>query len=168
MTAYPNSCQWVLIPVRLGGRENSCCQFQNSPILGGIERRNFKIVYLSSMTTNSSLLGTETDPGYVPTSEEKTMAILSHVLCIVAWFLPPLIIYLVKKDESSYVAAHAKESLNFQITMCLAVIVLAITIIGLFLLWVVGLVATIFIIIATIKASENKLYRYPLTIRFIK
>jgi len=120
------------------------------------------------MTTNSSLLGTETDPGYVPTSEEKTMAILSHVLCIVAWFLPPLIIYLVKKDESSYVAAHAKESLNFQITMCLAVIVLAITIIGLFLLWVVGLVATIFIIIATIKASENKLYRYPLTIRFIK
>jgi len=156
------------IPVQLDGRENSCNQFQNFPILSGVEGRNFKILYLSTMTTNFSLLGTETDPGYVPTSEEKTMAILSHVLCIVAWFLPPLIIYLVKKDESSYVAAHAKESLNFQITMCLAVIVLAITIIGLFLLWVVGLVATIFIIIATIKASENKLYRYPLTIRFIK
>lgn len=96
------------------------------------------------------------------------MAILSHVLCLVAWFVPPLIIYLIKKDESSYVAAHAKESLNFQITVAIVAIVLAITIIGLFLLWLLGLIVTIFVIIATIKSSENKLYRYPFSIRLIK
>ncbi|HYJ38060.1 MAG TPA: DUF4870 domain-containing protein [Chitinophagaceae bacterium] len=118
--------------------------------------------------TNSPLLGTETDPGYVPTSEEKTLAILSHVLCLVAWLIPALVIYLIKKDESAYVTAHAKESLNFQITVTLVAIVLAITIIGLFLLWLVGLVAMIFVIIATIKASENKLYKYPFSIRLIK
>ena len=117
---------------------------------------------------NSSILGTETDPGYVPTSEERTMAILSHVLCIVAWLFPPLIIYLIKKDESPYVAAHAKESLNFQITIAIVAVILAITIVGLLLLWLVGLVATVLIIVATIKASETKLYRYPFTIRFIK
>ena len=103
---------------------------------------------------NSPLLGTETDPGYIPTSEEKTMAILSHVLCLVAWLFPALIIYLVKKDESAYITAHAKESLNFQITVTIIAVILAITIIGLFLLWLVGIVAMVFVIIATIKASE--------------
>jgi uncharacterized Tic20 family protein len=117
---------------------------------------------------NSQLLGTETDPGYVPTSDEKTMAVLSHVLCIVVWLFAPLIIYLVKKDESVYVRAHAKESLNFQITVFIIGFLLAISIIGLFLLWLLGLIATILIIVATIRASEGKLYRYPFSIRLIK
>lgn len=116
----------------------------------------------------SSFLGNDQPPSYVPTSDERTMAILSHVLCIVVWLFAPLIIYLVKKDESAFVAAHAKEALNFQITMTIVVIVCFISIIGIFLLWLVGIVSTILIIVATIKASENKLYRYPFNIRFIK
>jgi uncharacterized protein len=119
-------------------------------------------------TQQSSFLGNEQQPTYVPSSDERTMAILSHVLCIVVWLFAPLVIYLVKKDESPYVAAHAKESLNFQITLTLIVIVFVISIIGLFLLWIVGIVSTILVIVATIKASENKLYRYPFNIRFIK
>ena len=117
---------------------------------------------------NSSLLGTETDPGYVPTSDEKTMALLAHVLCFVAPLLAPLIIYLVKKDESSFVGSHAKESLNFQITVCIVVFVLCITIVGILLLWVVGLIVTILVIVATMRAGEGKLYRYPFSFRFIK
>jgi uncharacterized Tic20 family protein len=96
------------------------------------------------------------------------MALLSHVLCIAVGFVAPLIIYLIKKDESTYVAAHAKESLNFQITVFILCVGLAITIVGLFLLWIVGLIALVFVIIATIKASENKLYKYPVNFRFIK
>ena len=116
----------------------------------------------------NSLLGTEDQPLYTPTSDERTMAILSHILCIVVGFLAPLIIYLVKKDESKFVAAHAKESLNFQITIVIVAIILLITIIGILLLWIVGIISTILIIVATIKASENKLYRYPFSIRLIK
>lgn len=116
----------------------------------------------------NSFLGTEEQPAYTPTSDEKTMALLSHVLCIAVGFLAPLIIYLMKKDESKYVAAHAKESLNFQITMFIIYIGLAITIIGIFLIWIVAIVALIFVIMATVKASENKLYRYPVNFRFIK
>ena len=121
--------------------------------------------------TNSPLLGTETDPGYAPTSEERTMAVLSHVLCVVVWLFPPLIIYLIKKDESAYVAAHAKESLNFQITMAIcyfACIILSFILIGLFLFWIVWVVAVIFEIMATVKANEGKLYKYPFSIRLIK
>lgn len=114
------------------------------------------------------LLGTESQTVYNPTSDERTMAILSHILTLLFPILAPLIIYLVKKDDSPYAAEHAKESLNFQITMALACIALAITIIGLLLIWVVGLFALVCVIIATIKASENKMYRYPLTWRLIK
>lgn len=118
--------------------------------------------------TYDNLLGTEKDPLVPPTNDERTMAILSHVLCLVIGFFAPLIIYLWKKDESAYVAAHARESLNFQITLTILILLLFFSIVGILLLWLVGIYATIVIIIATIKASDNKLYRYPLTIRLIK
>jgi uncharacterized protein len=116
----------------------------------------------------NSFLGTDEPPVYTPTSDERMMAILSHILCLIVWLFAPLIIYLVKKDESKFVAAHAKESLNFQITIMIVAIILIVTVIGILLLWVLGIVSTVFIIIATIKASENKIYRYPFTIRLIK
>jgi len=120
------------------------------------------------MEQQSSLLGTDEQPVTPPTSDEKTMALLSHVLTLVVGFIAPLVIYLIKKDESSFVAAHARESLNFQITVTIACIVLFITLIGILLIWAVLLAALVLVIIATIRASEGKLYRYPLTWRLIK
>jgi hypothetical protein len=117
---------------------------------------------------NSPIVGSSQTPAPLPTSDERTLALLSHLLTLFFWLFPPLIIYLIKKDESSYVTEHAKESLNFQITMTIIGIVLFITIIGILLLWVLALVVLVFVIVATIKASENKVYRYPMTIRFIK
>ncbi|HMO62958.1 MAG TPA: DUF4870 domain-containing protein [Ferruginibacter sp.] len=114
------------------------------------------------------LLGDESTPAYTPTSDERTLAILSHILCVVVGFLAPLIIYLIKKDESPYVRDHAKESLNFQITIFLACVILAITLVGILLIWVVGIINLVLVIIATIKTSENKMYKYPLNFRLIK
>lgn len=116
----------------------------------------------------NSYLGTELQPDYVPTSDEKTFALLAHVLTIVAPLLAPLIIWLIKKDESKFVAEHAKESLNFQITMIIVIVGLFITIIGILFAWIVGIVALVLVIIATIRASEGKLYKYPFALRLIK
>ncbi|MDB5192473.1 MAG: putative transrane protein [Segetibacter sp.] len=120
------------------------------------------------METLNTLPGNQLPPNYVPTSDEKTMAILSHILTIVAPIIAPLIIYLIKKDESKYIESHARESLNFQLTMMIVVIGLFITIIGILLVWIVGIVALVFVIIATISASEGKLYKYPFSFRIIK
>lgn len=117
------------------------------------------------------LMGQEEIPVTTPTSDEKTMAILSHILCLVAGFLAPLIIYFIKKDESAYVREHAKESLNFQITMIILYIISAILVlilIGILLIWALAIADLILVIIATIKASENKMYRYPFNFRLIK
>ncbi len=121
--------------------------------------------------STQDLLGQEEMPLGPPTSDEKTMGVLSHILCLVAGFIAPLIIYLIKKDESAYVREHAKESLNFQISLFIYYIVsfiLMFILIGIVLMIVLGIGALVLIIIATIKASEGKLYRYPFCIRLIK
>lgn len=123
---------------------------------------------MTSSTHSDPVPGSEQTPQYTPTNDERTLAILCHVLTIFFWIFPPLIIYLIKKDESKFVAEHAKESLNFQITFGIVAIALIITIVGILLLWVLGIVVLVLVIIASIKASENKLYRYPLTLRLIK
>jgi Uncharacterized protein conserved in bacteria len=107
-------------------------------------------------------------PAVAPTDDERVLAILAHILTIFFWIFPPLIIYLIKKDESSFVAVHARESLNFQLTIGIVAIVLIITLIGALLLIPLGIVWLILIIVASIKASDKKMYRYPMTIRFIK
>jgi uncharacterized protein len=110
---------------------------------------------------------------YTPTSDERILAILSHILAIVPGIgiLGPLVIYLLKKDESGFVGANAKESLNFQLTVILAYVIsfiLIVVLIGIIMLWIIGVVNTILVIVATIKASENKIYRYPFNLRLIR
>lgn len=118
--------------------------------------------------TDNSFLGTEQAPNAVPTDDERVLAILCHVLAFFFWIFPPLVIYLLKKDESSFVSDHAKEALNFQITLTIVCILMAITIIGLVFIWIPLTVELILVIVAAIKASDKKIYRYPLTIRLVK
>ena len=120
------------------------------------------------MATENAFLGKDSIPTVPPTSDEKTLGLLAHIITFVSTFIGPLIIYLVKKDESSFVREHAVESLNFQITIAIITLILFITVIGILLLWAVGIITVILVIVATIRASEGKLYRYPFSIRLIK
>lgn len=111
------------------------------------------------------------------TRDERNWAMLSHLLALVGYFLipfgnvaAPLIIYLMKKDESPFVADQSKESLNFQISVCIYALisgVLVLILIGFLLLAVVVVAAAILTIIASVKAANGETYRYPLTIRLI-
>jgi uncharacterized Tic20 family protein len=115
--------------------------------------------------------GTEIVPATPPSSDEKTLALLCHVLTVFTWIIGPLIIYLLKKDESPFVAEHAKESLNFQITIGLGYIVsiiLVLILIGILFLWALGLINLVLVIVAAVRAGEGKAYRYPLSLRFIR
>lgn len=110
-------------------------------------------------------------PLSAPTSDEKTMSALAHALTIIAGFIAPLIIYLVKKDQSQFVAENSKEALNFQITLFFAYIVAGIlcaVLIGLLLLPAVWACSIIFSIIGAIKSNEGKIYRYPFAFRLVK
>jgi uncharacterized protein len=123
---------------------------------------------MAAENATNDLLGQEFNPSYTPNGDERTLAILVHVLSIFFWIIPGLIIYLLKKDESPFVAEHAKEAMNFQLTLTLLYIVLAISIVGIIFLWVPYVIQLVLCIVAAIKASDLKLYKYPMTLRLIK
>jgi uncharacterized Tic20 family protein len=105
------------------------------------------------------------------TQDERNIALLSHVLAFFTSFIGPLVIYLVKKDESKFISDHAKESLNFQITLILGYIIgviLSLILIGIVVLLALGVLNIVFIVVASIKAAEGKPYLFPFNIRFIK
>jgi uncharacterized Tic20 family protein len=111
-------------------------------------------------------------------SEVRTWTVLCHATALVGFFVPgaghilaPLIVWLVKRGEFPEVDEHGKESLNFQVSMLIYSIVaglLCLVLIGFVLLPLLHLLNVVFVIIASIRASEGTLYRYPLTIRLIK
>lgn len=93
------------------------------------------------------------------------------VIPYVGNFLGPLIVWLMKKDQYPFVNDQGKESLNFQISITIYLIVaslLLFAVIGVVLLPAVAIFAIVEVIMASIKASEGIPFRYPLTIRFLK
>ena len=112
-----------------------------------------------------------------PSREERTWGMLCHIGIFVGHFIPlgnffaPLIIWLIKREESDFIAYHGKESLNFQISIFIYMaiaFVFAILLVGLPFLLALWVFSLIFVIIAGLKANEGVYYRYPLTIRLIK
>ena len=97
-------------------------------------------------------------------------ALLGVFLHFPGHLLPPLIVWLVKRGDSPEIDAHGKESLNFQISMLIYNIVAAVfclILVGFVFLAILWVLNAVFVIIASIKASEGKFYHYPMTIRFI-
>ena len=105
------------------------------------------------------------------TQDSKNMAMLCHLLGLFTGFIGPLILWLIKKDEDSYIDQQGKEALNFQITVVLATIVsvpLSFVCIGFILIIAVGIMDIVCSIMACIAASKGEDYRYPITLRLVK
>jgi uncharacterized Tic20 family protein len=114
--------------------------------------------------------------GYGPKgpADDQLLALLAYLLTFVASLIAPLVIYLVKMNESRYVRFHAAQSLNMGITALiysfggvLVGIVLAIATHGLVLILLIPLFIAFVIahlvclIIAAVAASRGELYRVP-------
>lgn len=108
----------------------------------------------------------------------RTWCALCHASALLGVFLHfpghllgPLVVWLVKRGDSPEIDAHGKEALNFQISMLLYTLisgVFCLILIGFVFIAVLWVLNAVFVIIASIQASEGKFYRYPMTIRFIQ
>jgi uncharacterized Tic20 family protein len=103
------------------------------------------------------------------TQEERQMGLFCHLGGALLGFLVPLIIWLIKKDQSKFVDDQGKEALNFQITLLIGHVIGGVTICFTFGLinmavWVLGLV---FGILGGVEANKGVVYRYPINIRMI-
>jgi len=94
-----------------------------------------------------------------------------HALCLIGLpIIGPLIVWLMKKDQSTYLDAQGRELMNFQISLLLYFFIsflLVFVIVGVPLLFVLGFGSLILTIIGLVKAADGQLYRFPLTIRLL-
>ncbi len=108
-------------------------------------------------------------PSY--SGEDKVLIILCHLSAFLGVpFILPLIVYLIKRNEPGPTEAHAKEVLNFHLSVflySLCAVPLVFIGVGFVLIPIIWLWSLILAIVAAIKASEGVFYRYPLCIRFI-
>ncbi len=114
---------------------------------------------------------------YDTSSKARTWDMLCHLSALAGYLLPlgniigPVLVWQLKKNEFPSVDEHGKEAVNFQISVSIYFLVgllLSLVLIGIPLLFAIGIGSLVLIIIASIKANNGEFYRYPLTIRFIK
>lgn len=91
---------------------------------------------------------------------------------VLPWrIVAPLVLLLTKGQESRFISVQTKEALNFQISMVIywgITLALMFILIGFAIAPLLALLEAISIIVATVRASEGKPFRYPLTIRFVR
>lgn len=110
-------------------------------------------------------------------AQVRTWSMLVHLSALVGFIIPfgsilgPLLIWQIKKHEMPAIIPHAYEALNFQISCAIYFIVaflLMFVLIGAPLMVAIGIFALVCTILAAIKANDGILWRYPLSIRFLK
>ncbi len=87
-----------------------------------------------------------------------------------AGLIGPLVLWLAKRDDDPFIDDQGRESVNFQISMGIYMILaglLCVILIGIPILMGLVLAELILIILACVRSNEGELYRYPLTIRFL-
>ena len=105
-----------------------------------------------------------------PSSDDKNIATVTHLGGIVFAFVPALVVWILKKDESAYIADQAREALNFQVTIVLGFVIAGILswiLIGFIFFPILWLLNIVFFIISAISSSKGETYRYPLSLRLI-
>lgn len=120
--------------------------------------------------------GSDGGLGDDPSSDERNWAALAHVSGFAGLFVPfgnvlgPLLVWLLKREESGFVDDSGREALNFQLTWTVLLLLAIGSVfvgVGLLLVPVLALAWVILIVLATVRASEGEVYDYPLTVDLV-
>jgi uncharacterized Tic20 family protein len=95
------------------------------------------------------------------------MGMFCHLGGIIGGFILPLVIWMMKKEESEFIDDQGKEALNFQITIFLAHMTIGLITCGLGI-FIIAPLAIVFSVLGAMAANRGEWYRYPMNIRFIK
>ncbi|HSJ36187.1 MAG TPA: DUF4870 domain-containing protein [Acidimicrobiia bacterium] len=121
-----------------------------------------------------------------PSSDQQTWRVLAHASALIQFigipsFVGPLVVWLLRREDA-VVEPHAREALNFQLSLIIYFaigivvgIIAVVTLVGIPLavlifafLGVLLLAEVVFAILAALAASRGEFYRYPLSIELIK
>lgn len=102
---------------------------------------------------------------------DRNAAVWTHIGSILLGWLLPLILFLVKKDESPFIREHARQSLNFELTLFPIFFIgsiFTLTGVGLLILLAAAIVDIIFHVNGAIAANRGQGYRIPLAFSMVK
>ena len=105
-------------------------------------------------------------------SDDRNLAMLTHLSGFIFSVIVPLIVWLMHKDraDKAYLVKEAREALNFQITVLIGYVIcwiLTIIVIGVLLTWLLWLANLVLCIVAAVKVSSDGSYRYPFSLRLV-
>ena len=114
-----------------------------------------------------------------PELERKTRewAMFLHLSVLLGSLAPaiglvvPIVLWQMKKDEMPLIDVHGKIVMNWIISFLIYAVIsliLFIVIIGIPMLIALGIVSFVFPIIGGIKANNGEVWKYPLSIQFLK
>ncbi len=110
--------------------------------------------------------------------DEKTWGVFAHLSGILALILGPLIVWLIKKDESDFVRLSALHALAWNVTFFVSYLAFTITVVVLSLIyppfgWLALLLvpapfaALAYAIIGGMNANGGYVYEYPVAGQFV-
>lgn len=109
--------------------------------------------------------------------DEKNWGMFCHVAVFAGCIVPlgniigPLVIWLMKKDQYGFVDYNARQAMNFQITLLIAMLaglLLSFVMIGILMMIGFGIFALVATIKAIVASSRGEYYSYPCSIQFIR
>jgi uncharacterized Tic20 family protein len=113
--------------------------------------------------------------GYIEADPSmRTLAMLAHLLQFAGFFIGPLVLYLIKKDDpttNAYAKGQMKEVLNWSFTVIIGMVIsviLFIVIIGFFLYFALIITSLVYTILNAVKANKGEVAKYPWSIKFLK
>ena len=120
------------------------------------------------------------------TPDQQTWRVIAHASALIQFigipsFVGPLVVWLLRREDP-VVGPHARDALNFQLSLIIyfivgvvVAVVAAITVVGLVLtaiivLFLLALVVAeiLFAILASVAASKGERFRYPLSIQLVR
>lgn len=110
-------------------------------------------------------------------SDERQMAMFCHLASLAGYVVPfgnifgPLVLWLMKRETMPFVNGEGRESVNFQISMTIYMLVAAILCffcIGVPILIGLMIFDIVVVVLACVESSKGSAYKYPLCIRFIE
>jgi uncharacterized Tic20 family protein len=115
------------------------------------------------------------------THEDCQTAMFIYLLGIFTHFIGPIILWMMKKDQSKFIDHHGKEVINFSITIAIAGLILSAVgvpvvvltfCLGAFIVgplgMALGIYATVMMVIGAMRASKGEWWEFPISFRMIK
>lgn len=106
----------------------------------------------------------------VVSNDDRNIATVTHLGGTVFSFIPSLVVWILKKQDSAYIEDQAREALNFQISVLIAQLIagiLAVILIGFVFMAIIWFMNIVICILAAISSSRGEYYRYPFCLRLI-